>query len=157
IKNAGSLIISLGGWIQYKFQNPTKINKYTITSISLNYAPKDWMLQGSNDESSWITLDNRSNITDWGNYTQKDYTFDNTNEYLYYRITVTASNGAQFHIVELELMGLNTSKILELPFNSEQNLVNYGMNSPVQVNEIFTDKNYILQDTVSENTEGLWT
>jgi len=51
----------------------------------------------------------------------------------------------------------NTSTISQLNGVSEQNFINYGIDSPVQFDGVFTNKNYILQDGISENENGYWT
>lgn len=51
----------------------------------------------------------------------------------------------------------NTSTISQLNGVSEQNFINYGIDSPIQFDGVFTNKNYILQDGISENENGYWT
>ena len=90
------------------------------------------------------------------------FVFDNTVSYKRYRINVTANNGdASFLAIgELEMMKAKYQKLNQLPSHSEQNLIKYGLNSPIQVGGtlgIFSNKNYFLQDTVSEDVNGLWT
>ena len=41
--------------------------------------------------------------------------------------------------------------------SSKQNFLNYGMNTTTSLDGVFISKKYVLQDTVSENEDGLWT
>lgn len=52
-------------WLRYKFVSPINITSYTMTNDSITLAPKNFKLQGSNDDQTYIDLDIRTNITDW--------------------------------------------------------------------------------------------
>lgn len=54
-------------------------------------SPSQFELHGSNDNSTWVTLDSRSNETGWGRHETRHYDFDNTVAFRYYRLTVTAA------------------------------------------------------------------
>ena len=63
-------------WISYDFTQPIEITNYTIQSQSFRYeerAPKDWTLQGSNDNSSWTIVDTQSNQSGWGQWETRAY------------------------------------------------------------------------------------
>jgi hypothetical protein len=49
--------------VTYDFPAPEKISYYTLTSGSVAGDPAAWRLQGSNDGSTWTTLDTRSGRT----------------------------------------------------------------------------------------------
>ena len=91
------LITTSTGWIQYKFATGvTQIaTSYSITSANdvPGRDPKNWTLQGSNNGTSWTTLDTRTNETFATRFLKKNYTFSNTTAYAYYRLTVSANNG----------------------------------------------------------------
>ncbi|NOU82689.1 coagulation factor 5/8 type domain-containing protein [Paenibacillus sp. LMG 31459] len=91
------LITTSTGWIQYKFATGvTQIaTSYSITSANdvPGRDPKNWTLQGSNNGTSWTTLDTRTNETFATRFLKKTYTFSNTTAYAYYRLTVSANNG----------------------------------------------------------------
>jgi len=82
-------------WFQLQFASAQVINEYTFTSAndSPERDPKDWDLEGSNDGTSWIQLDNRSSETFDSRQQTKSYTFSNNTAYTYYRVNVTANNG----------------------------------------------------------------
>lgn len=153
------------GYLGYEFPKSIVLSKYSLRSPSsaqyLNRMPRDWTFEGSNNGVDWITLDTRSNQS-WGDVSLfKDYFFRNHKSYTQYRVCWTTNNGDINYtgIDELEMFELlSASGISLIPSHSGKDLINYGMHPPVKVNEIFAIKNYILQDVVSENSEGfLWT
>jgi hypothetical protein len=83
-------------WITFRFENmyySKAITKYTIASQdTANTAPKDFVLQGSNDNLSWTDLNTQTGQVFAANE-QKSYTFSNTTKYLYHRLYITANNG----------------------------------------------------------------
>ncbi|HEX6431280.1 MAG TPA: hypothetical protein VF008_26500, partial [Niastella sp.] len=83
-------------WVQYRSTVPAIAVKYTITSANdvPTRDPRNWNLQGSNDSVSWVTLDTRTDETFETRLLIKTYTFENTTPYLYYRLNITANNGA---------------------------------------------------------------
>lgn len=92
------------GWLQYQFPTAKRITKYKITDFgSATYAPNSWTFLGSNDGTTWTTLDTRSGIV-FTNSETKYFTFSNAVSYLYYKINITANNGgSDLGIGELEL------------------------------------------------------
>jgi hypothetical protein len=59
-----------------------------------NKAPSEFKLHGSNDNSTWVALDSRSNELGWGQHEIRHYDFDNTIAFRYYRLTITSSEDA---------------------------------------------------------------
>lgn len=91
---------------------------YSFSCINTNRAPKTWTLEGSNDDSTWTTVDTRTNITGWkpGTYAPvsgSDFeirTFFLSSEsagYRYFRVNITANNGDATYtqITEIYLFG----------------------------------------------------
>lgn len=79
------------GFIGYKFATPTVVNAYTIRPANPTIgAPKDWTFQGSNDGTTWTTLDTKANVAIWS-YPSR-FGFTNSTAYLYYRINISATN-----------------------------------------------------------------
>lgn len=99
----GVITIDLGA------NNGHIVSGYTIMpqSKGTGRAPKNWTFQGSNDNSSWTTLDTRSNVTGWTSYRVDHFTFSNSTSYRYYRWDVTANNGdgSYLTIQNLQLLG----------------------------------------------------
>lgn len=94
------------GWLCYQFPSLQKIAQYTIKSNNLpTQAPKTWTFEGSNNGSTWTILDTRTNETSWGSKEKRTYQFTNANNYIYYRINVSANNGGGLvSIGEMEMM-----------------------------------------------------
>lgn len=100
-------------WLQYKFSLEGVIpivTKYTITSrnnAGAARAPSDWTFLGSNDGSTWTTLDTQTDqfVGDTANL-KSTYSFTNTTAYQYYRINITAcrNTGSNVAIGEMELI-----------------------------------------------------
>lgn len=85
----------------------TSYNEFTFTTIfttayvataystasrndSLNWSSKEWTLEASNDQTTWVELDSKSGIS-WTDYERKYFHFTNATAYLYYRIRFVAS------------------------------------------------------------------
>jgi hypothetical protein len=101
-------------WLSYRWINFSLspiITKYAIISNIDTDAPKDWKLQGSNDNINWTDLDTQTGIT-FISGERKEFTFTNTTRYIYYRIYITANNGATTTaIATFELMATVTNDI----------------------------------------------
>ena len=98
-------------WINYDFGvgNAKTITEYAITGASYYYsAPADWNFQGSNDNSTWTTLDTR---TGQNPSSRTLYSTTNSSAYRYYRLFISAQTSSytgQLGIAELELIGGGT-------------------------------------------------
>ncbi len=104
--NIWQTTFSSGEWLKVDFNDNLVINKYKIKPYSaLSGSPKDWILQGSNDDATWIDLDTRENETTWTVETFNTYTFVNSNSYRYYRLYIIEHNGrGVIDIDEFELI-----------------------------------------------------
>lgn len=100
-----SLASTLTGWLRYDFGagNAKVINYYGIAAPSatanVNRAPKTWTFQGSNDGTTFTTIDTQTNapaFTSGGE--TRTYQTSNTTAYRYYRINITANQGATDHV-----------------------------------------------------------
>jgi len=90
------------GYLQYEFAAPTVINGYALTPYyydgSSGRSPSAWTLEGSNDGSSFATLDTQT-YSSWSPYTAPVpvyWRFANTTAYLYYRLNITADGGNSY-------------------------------------------------------------
>lgn len=101
------------GWVQFDFGagNEKAIGKYAVTSINHAGAasansPKNWIFQGSQNGSTWVNLDTRNNVTGWLAAETKEFMFDNSTKYRYYRINVSSgqTSNQAICIQELEMM-----------------------------------------------------
>jgi hypothetical protein len=100
------------GWLAYEFPTPRMIANYSITGqfAAQNRSPRDWTFEGW-DESNWIVLDTRTNVTNWIDGTYNDFwiPLENIGLYKKYRINVTANNGNAvcLSICELKMAEVN--------------------------------------------------
>ncbi len=94
--------------VYYSFNTPVYVNMYTVTSGSdKTKAPTGLKLYGSNDGTTWNTLDSRSGVTfDWNQYTRPFSIAEDkaAAKYRHYRLDLSSGTGAA-EIAEIELMG----------------------------------------------------
>jgi len=111
--NFGSFWFHVGtsGSLQYDFgaNSAQIIKRYTVASAPLipERDPKNWQFQGSNDGTTWTTLDTQTDQTFQFRAYQRAFDIGNTTAYRYYRLNVTANNGHPdfLHLSELGLWG----------------------------------------------------
>ncbi|MBW8780624.1 MAG: discoidin domain-containing protein [Verrucomicrobia bacterium] len=118
------------GWLQYQFASGIAwtISEYKVSSANdvSQRDPKNWQFQGSNDGSTWTTLDTQTNQTFASRLLTKTYDFTNTTPYHYYRLNITANSGGSGYGLQLSELALlsspsdagdKTSPVLTLPAN----------------------------------------
>lgn len=96
------------GWLQYDLATGAA---RTITGYSVASAfdvpgrdPRDWEFQGSNDGSTWTTLDTQSDHTFIDRFQLKTFKVPRPDAYRSYRLNITANNGAKgTHVAEFGL------------------------------------------------------
>lgn len=78
-------------WIQFDCNEPAVATMYSLTSANdaPERDPNNFNLQGSNDGSTWTTLDTRVDDRFDVRFQQKYYRFRNTVAYKYYRLNIT--------------------------------------------------------------------
>lgn len=112
-----------GAWISADMTEAACANVYAISSAN-DYAsrdPQSWVLQGSDDGSSWTTLDSRSGESFYGRYITQLYTFNNSTKYKLYRLQITENGGDELcQLSELQLFGYddNTTGIIDITRSS---------------------------------------
>jgi len=117
-------------WLQYQFTSGKIITSYAITSRNVNteYKPKDWTLQGSNNGTSWTSLDSQSNQS-FTTGERKTYSFSNSTSYTHYRLYITAGSGPQYVTIgEFELMESSSPSLTSL-FYLDETTGNVGIRS----------------------------
>ena len=97
------------GWLRYDLGGgkARTIHCYALTSANdvPERDPKDWQFQGSNNGSTWTTLDTRSDQNFVYRYQTIPYPIASPASYRYYRLNVTANRGADVtQLSELELL-----------------------------------------------------
>ena len=92
-------------WVAYQFAIARVITRYRITTPIATYGPKTWTFEGSSDGAAWTVLDTRTNVADWEAGVAKAFDVDNATSHTRYRVNVSAYNGPNVGISELELCG----------------------------------------------------
>lgn len=86
-------------WCQVQLATEQKVTQYSISGHwAYANSPSDWEILGSNDGSTWTTLDTQTgqNVV---NLTSPLYPLLVSNLYLYYRLNVTATTGGNLPVV----------------------------------------------------------
>jgi hypothetical protein len=75
--------------------------KYSLSSTInyMDYMPKDFDLEVSNDGNTWKVLDEQVNQTNWASTETRSYSFLNNSSYRFYRINVKTNNGADYILI----------------------------------------------------------
>lgn len=114
------------GWIRYDFGagNTKVITHYSMQAMSTDgstgttgdqgASPKTWTFEGSNDGSSWTTLNTQTNVPGWSAGEKRTYATTNTTAYRYYRVNITAIQGTASYLTINELEFLNSSSNVDL-------------------------------------------
>ncbi|MFE9081931.1 discoidin domain-containing protein [Bacillus mobilis] len=91
---------ALPHWIMYDFGSATKVvNKYKIRARSnaqyISQSPKNWILKGLplGENEEWVELDTQVGQVDWGEYEEREFSFDNSVAYRIYRLIILETNG----------------------------------------------------------------
>ncbi|WP_394835392.1 GH92 family glycosyl hydrolase [Pendulispora rubella] len=95
--------------VQCKIQGTAPVRFYTITSTAAsdttNGDPTDWVLEGSNDGTTWKELDKRTGqVFPWRLQTRAFKVADAAATYANYRLTVTKGTKTTTAIAEVELL-----------------------------------------------------
>ncbi len=100
--NSGNAWTGQGGgvdWLSLDLGSGNTIiaGSYSLTMVSSGFllrCPKTWTFQGSNDNSSWTTVDTVASETGWSFGETRTFTCDTaTTAYRYFRLNITANNG----------------------------------------------------------------
>lgn len=102
-------------WAQYDFGsgNAKTVIQYAIISQN-GETPNSWTFSGSNDGSSYTTLDTQSGLINSGwtcgtdPCTTRSFSISNSTAYRYYKINITSGNTTDFRIYELQMMTSTT-------------------------------------------------
>ena len=94
-------------WIGYRFEKPVVVKDVMIANRNFTTvnAVKDFILQGSNDNSKWVNIKSFTNtITGQSVEFHCDVSENNT-AYLYYRLYITSSHGVELYIAKIQFYG----------------------------------------------------
>lgn len=85
-------------YVTYEYATAVSAKGYEMSAANdaSERDPKNWKIEGSNDNSTWTLLDERSNQAFANRYQTNLYSFsktENIGDYKYYKITITANKG----------------------------------------------------------------
>jgi hypothetical protein len=125
-------------YIRYDFGEGKTISSYKIVSqhwLETERSPKAWVLQGSPDDTNWVTVDEENNQTGWGQWEPRTFEVDNPASFRFYKLTISEAGGSETYlgIAEIEFFtqvetqaGIFANAIdlngehIELPFKIDQ-------------------------------------
>lgn len=123
------LVFATTGWIQYRFAASAThlVTKYALTSGNDDATrdPKDWTLQGSNNGTTWTTVDTVTGELFASRGLRKEFICDTpgSTAYEYFRLDITLNNGSG-SIIQLAELQLYKDRFLP----ERQNIIN-GLDS----------------------------
>jgi predicted alpha-1,2-mannosidase len=106
-------------WMRYDLPQPARVAYYTLTSGSVAGDPAAWSLQGSNDGTTWTTLDTRSGQTFTDRQQTKDFAVAHPGDYRDYRLEVTANSGTATTTLS-EIQFLTLGNVPAVPFTNPE-------------------------------------
>ncbi|MBN1412450.1 MAG: hypothetical protein JW969_16505, partial [Spirochaetales bacterium] len=139
------LTFHASGWVQFSQTTTSVITQYTITSANdaAERDPYTWSLQGSNNGSTWTTIDSRSGEDFPNRFQTRSFTFANSTAYTYYRMNMSNNSGTILQLAEWELWG-TTGGTVNTPTPSNTSVT---VNTPTPVTNLVDITN--LAGTVS--------
>ena len=101
------LTFNPSAWVQYQAPSQYVVTSYTISSANdfPERDPLSWTLQGSNNGSSWTTIDTRTNEDFPSRLQRRVFSFTNSTAYQYYRFNMSNNSGSILQLAEIELFG----------------------------------------------------
>lgn len=93
------------GTLTYQFPTSKIIKRYIIRiDGNATEGPRNWTFEGSNDGTTWTVLDTATSYTFVASGAYVSSILANTTAYTYYRLNITANNGATWvNVGELEM------------------------------------------------------
>lgn len=109
------------GYVQVQLPTARVADAYWMTGPTNAGQNEDyitvWELQGSNDGSSWVTLDSRTGETGWANSETRFFEFSNKVAYLYYRLSFSGGGGADANDSVMAELAIHWAASDQTPFN----------------------------------------
>jgi hypothetical protein len=111
-----------GEWVQIKLPSPIQLTRYGLLGIETfpSRFPKDYYILGSNDGSTWYSINSVTNsqVPTWPNTQYVDVA--NTQMYMYYRLVCTklGTNGGMINLSQFYLFGDNSKTEYGSPLGS---------------------------------------
>jgi predicted alpha-1,2-mannosidase len=147
----GSSSPSLG----YVFDNPRQVSFYTLTSSAQSgHDPSSWVLEGSNDGSTWSTLDTRSGQSFPWQAQTRPFELATPATFTHYRIRFTG--GGDVALGEVELLTTRTYAASPLKASIGRTSGRAGTTVPVSVTITNTGSQAASGDLAVTSSDG-WT
>ncbi|MFI5735927.1 GH92 family glycosyl hydrolase [Kribbella sp. NPDC051587] len=119
-------------------QQGRPVGMYTLTNGTTGTAPSGWTLEGSNDGTTWSTVDKRTGVTwPWTSYT-RSFSVASPKAYTQYRLVLTPAGTDGVTLAEFELLG--TLKGIETGTHPSDQRIAQTRPSPTPSQPI--DRNY---------------
>jgi hypothetical protein len=103
------------GFLEYQFASGVTqvVNQYQITSASdvPQRDPAAWQFQGSNNGTTWTTLDTQTGQVFSGRGVTNTYSITNTTAYAYYQLNITANSGGSGYAIQLAEFGFYNTNV----------------------------------------------
>ena len=95
---------------------------FNAAGQNVSRAPTAWTFSGSNDGSSWTTLDLRSEETQWTCPDERTFAFNNQTPYRYYRLQITGTADTSYlELYQLEYFNTWIGTLLmDMPASASQ-------------------------------------
>lgn len=86
------------GWLKIDIGAQWSLDNYSVQGEDpgegMQFAPKNWTLEGSNNDADWTTLDTVTNQTGWSGNEIRNFDCDLKNQkFRYFRLNVSLANG----------------------------------------------------------------
>ncbi|GAA2110125.1 hypothetical protein GCM10009841_31880 [Microlunatus panaciterrae] len=92
--SADALTLAPGGWVSCAFDSPVRPVLYTLTG-SPDDGPRSWLLEGSDDQQSWQTLDERSGESYRWQRQTRPFLVDGLRPFRHFRLRLTGAPDAE--------------------------------------------------------------
>ena len=127
--NSSYIAHAVGAWTKIALPVRKIVYEYNIYSGSVNYYPKGWRLEGSNDNTNWEILDEESAHVAWSGYLDDNLEIDNPKAFLYYRLYITEVNTPSYtsaYITRLDLYDLEGYKLSVVGSGTDPNYMRFS-------------------------------
>lgn len=109
-QNLSATDFGSGIWFEYESVSPVMLSSYTLTASNdnPNNDPKNWVLQGSNDNIIWTDVNSQSEISFDSRCERKEFIVSPSQAYKYFRLYITSRKSETvrgFQLAEWELFG----------------------------------------------------
>ena len=123
------LVFEPTGWLVYETSAPVVIRKYALTSANDadGRDPQNWTVSGSNDGTTWTTLDTRTGESFENRFQTKEYSFTNETAYKFFKLDITLNHGED--IVQLADWYLSNGAPLPPPGPTAESRLDSGPTS----------------------------